>query len=84
MTNRQSFLKQLNENRMRRLKNTANKYAKLPENIRAAIATVAGVENIRLDELSQKDCAALKVAAKRLKNSLAAAVGLLIATQIQG
>lgn len=70
MSNRQKYLKRLSESRVRRLKATADKYAKLPESIRAELATAAGVQNTRLDSLSGEDRRALFQACKALRKKL--------------
>ena len=62
MTSRQSLLNQLSESRKRRLKATADKYAKLPEHIQAALAKAASVPNERLDLLNGEDRKALFLA----------------------
>lgn len=78
---REEFLKMLSENRKARIQKTADQYAKLPPNIRAAIAKVAGVENERLDRLSVKDRAALFKAVKDLREKVDRAYLILIAAQ---
>lgn len=75
---RRNFLKWLNERRASKLSETAGKYAKLPENIRAAISRVAGVKNERLDVLSAADRKKLRGAAKELTDKTAAAYVLLV------
>lgn len=78
MTNRQSVLKQINENRKAQLSETAIRYAKLPENIRAAIAEGAGVPNKGLDQVNSAERNRLKLSAKSLANKVTAAWGLLV------
>lgn len=80
---REAFLKMISENRKARLEKTAEKYAKLPPNIRAAIAKVAGVENERLDRLSVKDRAAMFKAVKELREQLERALVILVGAQTQ-
>lgn len=81
---RTEFLKMLHARRAERIKETADKYAKLPANIRAAIAKVAGVENARLDQLSDKDRAELMRAAHGMMRQIDAAYALLLTAQVQG
>lgn len=76
---RENFLKWLRERREGWIKESAEKYAKLPENIRAAIARVAGVENVRLDELSAADRKKLFDSCKELRVKIDRAFVLLMA-----
>lgn len=76
---RKAWMDALAKMRADRIAETSAKYEKLPENIRAAVARVAGVENKPLAELSAEDRKKLKQAAKGLVNQLVAAYGLLVA-----
>lgn len=82
-TGRANFVKWLNERRATKLAENSTRYAKLPENIRAAIAKVAGVKNETLDNLTAKDRRALFLAVCDLQKKLEAARYILTATQIQ-
>ena len=81
---RAEFLKMLHARRAERIKETADKYVKLPANIRAAIAAVAGVENARLDQLTDQGRAELMRAAHGLMRQIDAACAILLAAQVQG
>jgi len=60
------------------LTSNSAKYEKLPENIRAAIAKVAGVQNMPLVELSAIDRKALFQACKGLRDKIDRAYLLLL------
>lgn len=80
---RDKFRAFLNDRRKNNLKETADKYAKVAVNIRAAVARVAEVNNDRLDELTVKDRAALIKAVVELRKKLDAAYLILLAAQTQ-
>ncbi len=63
---RQEYLKWLREDRKKRLADAANRYETLPANIRAAIAKVAGVENVRLDEQGAANIRKLNIQTRKL------------------
>ena len=80
--NRREYLKFLKADRIQRLTQSANKYAELPPNIRAAIAKVAGVENVRLDALSAPDRRKLNVETRKLIAQLVKAHAIIAATDV--
>lgn len=78
---RELFLEYINEGRKARLKENAGKYQKMvPANVRAAIARVAGVSDISLDQLSAKEREALYKAAAKLHRDIEVAYMLLVST----
>lgn len=80
---RTEFHKWLSEHRAAKIKETADKYAKLPVNIRDAIAKVAGVENARLDHLSAEDRAKLFRAVGDLRRKIDSAYVILLSAQTE-
>lgn len=81
---RQEYLKWLRADRKKRLTQAANKYAELPPNIRAAIAKVAGVENVRLDELTAPDRRKLNIETRKLIAVLVKAHAIIVPTDVTG
>lgn len=75
---RAEFVRWLGVRREARLKDTANDYEKLPDNIRVAVARVAGVEDARLDKLTAEDRRKLFKACGQLRDKLDRAFLLLM------
>lgn len=69
--------KYVNPARIARLPKVADEYAKLPSNVRAAIARVAGVEDARLDAISHKGRVKMLEEVERLIRNLEKARELL-------
>lgn len=82
--NRQEYLKWLRVYREKRLHQAANKYAEFPPNIRAAVAKVARVENVRLDELGAADRRKLNIETRKLIVALVKAHSIIAATDVTG
>ncbi len=75
---RAEFVQWLGARRAARLFDTANDYEKMPDNIRAAVARVAGVADLRLDELTPEDRRKLFKACGQLREKLDRAFLLLM------
>lgn len=69
--------KYVNPARIARLPKVADEYAKFPSNVRAAIARVAGVEDVRPDAVSHKGRVKMLDAVEGLLQHLGAARELL-------
>lgn len=82
--NRQEYLEWLRVYREKHLHQAANKYAEFPPNIRAAVANVAGVENVRLDELGATDRRKLNIETRKLIAALVRAHAIIAATDVTG
>lgn len=63
---REEYLKMRRKMKAEERKAAADGYAKIPENIRAALAKVAGVPNKRLDELTAPERRVLNTESKKL------------------
>ncbi len=74
--------KYVNPARIAAIPKTAEAYAKMPANIRAAVAKVAQVENVGLEQLSHKDRLKLLGAVDYLLENLATAQKLLRAVKV--
>lgn len=81
---RQEYLKWLRADRAKRLEQAANKYAEFPPNIRAGIAKVAGVENVRLDVLGAADRRKLNISTRKLIADLVKAHAIIVSTDVTG
>lgn len=81
---RQEYLKWLRADRQKRLLQSANKYAEFPPNIRAAIAKVAGVENVRLDALGAADRRKLNIETRKLIATLVKAHAIIASADVTG
>lgn len=81
---RQEYLKWLRADRKKRLTRAANKYDELPANIRAAVAKVAGVSNVRLDELTAPDRRKLNIETRKLIALLVKAHAIIVSTDVTG
>lgn len=81
---RQEYLRWLREDRKKRLVQAANKYDELPPNIRAAISKVAGVSNVRLDELGAADRRKLNIETRKLIATLVKAHAIIVSTDVTG
>lgn len=77
----QNFRKFISERRQSHLMDTANRYSKVNANVRAAVARVAGVEDVRLDEMSAEDRALLFKAVKYLRKKIDSAHLILLGAQ---
>lgn len=75
--NRREYLKAAEKILKANLTVQAAAYAKLPPNIRAAIAKVAEVDNRRLDDLSLADRQKLSATAFNLSKKITEAYGIL-------